>query len=131
MRPPRGTPASKLRSKYLLVCVSNIPSCGSDANDAVGCIISQNLIVLDATAEEIDAAVAGVSAGGNAGSGTSGNAGDANGTDCTAVPVTVTVTAAASPTPTPDATTTSTSAAAAVTTAPPTAYVCSSYARQD
>ncbi|CAE6429545.1 unnamed protein product [Rhizoctonia solani] len=55
-----------------------------DANDAQGCIISQNLIVFDATADEITAA-----------------AGDANtGTDCTAVPVTITVTA------TPAATTT-------------------------
>lgn len=33
-----------------------------DANDAVGCIFSQNLIVDDATAEEIDAAVGGVAA---------------------------------------------------------------------
>lgn len=32
-----------------------------------GCIFSQNLIVLDATAEEIDAAVAGVEAGAGAG----------------------------------------------------------------
>ncbi|CAE6470103.1 unnamed protein product [Rhizoctonia solani] len=56
-----------------------------DANDAQGCIISQNLIVFDATADEITAAV-----------------GDANtGTDCTAVPVTITVTASSDPTPTP------------------------------
>lgn len=82
-----------------------------DANDAIGCIISQNLIVFDATPAEIDAAVAGVSAGGN-----TGNTGDATGTDCTAVPVTVTVTAAAAATPTAAATTTSTTAAAAATT---------------
>ncbi|GAB1517254.1 hypothetical protein RhiTH_000298 [Rhizoctonia solani] len=55
-----------------------------DANDAQGCIISRNLIVLDATADEITAAV-----------------GDANtGTDCTAVPVTITVTAGPESTPT-------------------------------
>ncbi|QRW27008.1 hypothetical protein RhiXN_01603 [Rhizoctonia solani] len=55
-----------------------------DANDAQGCIISRNLIVLDATADEITAAV-----------------GDANtGTDCTAVPVTITVTAGSESTPT-------------------------------
>lgn len=90
-----------------------------DANDAVGCIISQNLIVFDATAAEIDAAVAGVSTGGSTGSGTTGNTSDATGTDCTAVPVTVTVTSAASATATPAAaaSTTSTSAAAAKTTA--------------
>lgn len=41
-----------------------------DANDAAGCIFSQNLIVEDATAAEIDAAVAGTAAG----AGTGGNA---------------------------------------------------------
>lgn len=88
-----------------------------DANDAVGCIISQNLIVFDATAAEIDAAVAGVSAGGSTGSGTSGNTSDTTGTDCTTVPVTVTVTSAATSTAAPAASTTSTTAAAATTTA--------------
>ncbi|KAG9103083.1 hypothetical protein FRC06_000283 [Ceratobasidium sp. 370] len=59
-----------------------------DANDAVGCIISQNLIVFDATPDEINAAVSGVSAGGNTGT---GNLGDPNtGTDCTPVAVTIT-----------------------------------------
>jgi len=107
-----------------------------DANDAAGCIISQNLIVFDATAAEIDAAVSGVSAGGQT---DTGNLGDANtGTDCTAVPVTITVTSAATSTPAavasssaaavsstadavtsaPAATSTSTSAAAAATTTP-------------
>ncbi|KAJ7347175.1 hypothetical protein DFH08DRAFT_158280 [Mycena albidolilacea] len=33
-----------------------------DANDAIGCIVSQNLLVPDATADEINSAVAGVSA---------------------------------------------------------------------
>ncbi|KAG8714800.1 hypothetical protein FRC08_011431 [Ceratobasidium sp. 394] len=85
-----------------------------DANDAVGCIISQNLIVFDATPDEINAAVSGVSAGGNPGT---GNLGDPNaGTDCTAVAVTITVTASASATP--SATSTSTSAAAEATTTP-------------
>ncbi|KAI0802043.1 hypothetical protein BC629DRAFT_1284364 [Irpex lacteus] len=40
-----------------------------DANDAQGCIISQNLLVEDATADEINAAVAGVSSGNNSSSG--------------------------------------------------------------
>jgi len=39
-----------------------------DANDAVGCIVSQNLLVPDATADEINSAVAGVSAATTAGS---------------------------------------------------------------
>ncbi|KAH7340673.1 hypothetical protein B0J17DRAFT_568610 [Rhizoctonia solani] len=63
-----------------------------DPDDAQGCIISQNLIVFDATADEITAAV-----------------GDANtGTDCTAVPVTITVTAGSDPTSTPTPTPTPT-----------------------
>jgi len=80
------------------------------ANDAAGCIISQNLIVFDATEAEINAAVSGVSAGGNTGSGNPGNANA--GTDCAAA-VTVTVTAPAEATPTA----TSSSAPAATTTA--------------
>lgn len=40
-----------------------------DANDAQGCIFSQNLIVNDATADEINAAVAGVSGADNSSSG--------------------------------------------------------------
>ncbi|KAK2613593.1 hypothetical protein N8I77_000498 [Diaporthe amygdali] len=39
-----------------------------DANDAVGCIISQNLLVADVTKDEIATAVAGVSAGAGAAS---------------------------------------------------------------
>ncbi|CAE6518442.1 unnamed protein product [Rhizoctonia solani] len=77
-----------------------------DANDAQGCIISQNLIVFDATADEITAA-----------------AGDANtGTDCTAVPVTMTVTASSDPTPTSISTSTSTSisTSASASTSTPT-----------
>jgi hypothetical protein len=42
-----------------------------DANDKVGCIISQNLLVEDATAAEIDAAVKGVSASASSGSASS------------------------------------------------------------
>ncbi|EUC62046.1 hypothetical protein RSOL_412370 [Rhizoctonia solani AG-3 Rhs1AP] len=76
-----------------------------DPNDAQGCIVSQNLIVLDATADEITAAV-----------------GDAStGTDCTAVPVTITVTAGSDPTPTstptsPSSTSTSTPTSTSTTT---------------
>ncbi|KAH9924257.1 uncharacterized protein BXZ73DRAFT_91263 [Epithele typhae] len=55
-----------------------------DANDATGCIISQKLLVEDATAAEINAAVAGIS--GSTGSGT------ATSTDCADATVTVTVT---------------------------------------
>ena len=40
-----------------------------DANDPNGCIFTQNLLVPDATEDEINAAVAGVSAGNNAAAG--------------------------------------------------------------
>jgi hypothetical protein len=46
-----------------------------DQNDTEGCIFSQNLLVEDATADEIDAAVAGVAAGGN-GAANNGSAAD-------------------------------------------------------
>ncbi|KAI0352612.1 hypothetical protein OH77DRAFT_1438545 [Trametes cingulata] len=58
-----------------------------DANDPNGCIFTQNLLVPDATADEINAAVAGISAGNNA-SGTSTST-----DDCAEETVTVTVTA--------------------------------------
>jgi len=45
-----------------------------DANDPVGCIFTQNLLVPDATADEIDAAVSGVSSAANA----TASAGDVN-----------------------------------------------------
>lgn len=50
-----------------------------DANDAAGCIFTQNLLVADATADEITAAVAGVSA--SSGTATS-SSGTATTTDC-------------------------------------------------
>ncbi|KAI0087811.1 hypothetical protein BDY19DRAFT_907248 [Irpex rosettiformis] len=82
-----------------------------DANDAQGCIFSQNLIVNDATADEINAAVAGVSAssGSNNASGGAAAAGTSS-SECATVTVTVTPDAAA-------AAATTTAAAAATTTA--------------
>ncbi|KAF5382415.1 hypothetical protein D9615_002974 [Tricholomella constricta] len=65
-------------------------------DDPIGCIFTQNLLVPDATAAEIDAAVADV-AGGN-GNNAGGNAGN-GGNDATCpAPVTVTVTVGAAPT---------------------------------
>ncbi|KAK0464532.1 uncharacterized protein EV420DRAFT_1049078 [Desarmillaria tabescens] len=49
-----------------------------DANDATGCIFTQNLLVEDATADEIDAAVAGVSASGATDNSSNSNAADAS-----------------------------------------------------
>ncbi|TFY55634.1 hypothetical protein EVJ58_g8125, partial [Rhodofomes roseus] len=47
-----------------------------DANDQLGCILTQNLLVDDATTDEINSAVAGVSSGSaGAGAGASGSAG--------------------------------------------------------
>ncbi|ETW81749.1 hypothetical protein HETIRDRAFT_384154, partial [Heterobasidion irregulare TC 32-1] len=75
-----------------------------DANDAQGCIFTQNLLVDDATAAEISAAVAGVStASGSSSSSGSNNAGSSDAstaaaTSCApAATVTVTATAAATP----------------------------------
>lgn len=62
-----------------------------DANDAVGCIISQNLLVEDATEDEINAAVAGIS--GSSASSTSSTATSTDSADCQDVTVTVTATA--------------------------------------
>ncbi|KAF4617539.1 hypothetical protein D9613_005913 [Agrocybe pediades] len=70
-----------------------------DTDDPVGCIFTKNLLVEDATAAEIEAAVGG--AGGNAGNGNAGNEGNADDTSPPAVTATVTVTAggaAATPT---------------------------------
>jgi len=74
-----------------------------DANDQLGCIFTQNLLVDDATTDEINAAVAGVSASG-AGSGSGSAAATATATAAAnndaaatcASAVTVTVTASAS-----------------------------------
>lgn len=73
-----------------------------DANDTVGCIISQNLLVQDATADEINAAVAGVTSGSNVGGGadvanpavSTSTAAGSTGTACSFVTVTVTSTIA-------------------------------------
>ncbi|KAG6906955.1 hypothetical protein DXG01_011215 [Tephrocybe rancida] len=63
-----------------------------DANDTVGCIFTQKLIVEDATAAEIDAAVAGTGTG--TGTGTD-DTNDTNSTDTSCpAPTTVTVTVA-------------------------------------
>ncbi|KAG6811632.1 hypothetical protein H0H92_006501 [Tricholoma furcatifolium] len=99
-----------------------------DANDPVGCIFTQNLLVDDATAAEIGAAVAGITASStgtttstatssssstsNADTSTSSSSSDAS---CPA-PVTVTVTVAPSATATVALEVSSTSAAAATTT---------------
>lgn len=54
-----------------------------DANDAAGCIFSQNLLVEDASAAEIDAAVGGASASaGSAASSASNSTADASADDC-------------------------------------------------
>lgn len=91
-----------------------------DANDPIGCIISQKLIVFDASDAEITAAVAGISAGGSgsnaatvtdtqaAATGTTSSSND-NSAQCPPA-VTVTVTPSA-------ATATATQAAAAATSA--------------
>ncbi|KAJ7055628.1 hypothetical protein C8F01DRAFT_1319497 [Mycena amicta] len=65
-----------------------------DANDAAGCIFSQNLLVNDATPDEINAAVS----GGSSSSAASTSSDNAAAAACPA-PVTVTVTAAAASTP--------------------------------
>ncbi|KAI0834122.1 hypothetical protein F5Y06DRAFT_301002 [Hypoxylon sp. FL0890] len=50
-------------------------------DDAEGCILSQNLLVEDATADEIDAAVAAAGGNANAGNATNADAGDADDAD--------------------------------------------------
>ena len=66
-----------------------------DANDPNGCIFTQNLLVEDATEDEINQAVAGVAASGSSGSAATST--DSS-TDCAAQTVTVTVTSAATST---------------------------------
>ena len=66
-----------------------------DANDPNGCIFTQNLLVDDATEDEINQAVAGVAASGSSGSAATST--DSS-TDCAAQTVTVTVTSAATST---------------------------------
>jgi hypothetical protein len=92
------------------------------ATDATGCIFTQNLLVEDATADEITAAVAGVSSSsGSSAAASSSAASSTSSTDvaeesCPAA-VTVTVTADAGAT----AAATTSSSTAATTTAPPSA----------
>ncbi|KAJ8509244.1 hypothetical protein ONZ45_g8564 [Pleurotus djamor] len=81
----------------------------NDENDAAGCIVSLNLLVPDATPEEIQAAVAGVAAGGDGAGGNDAGAGaevpDVTQDECPAVTETATVTVtvtAAEPTATAD-----------------------------
>ncbi|KAI9058202.1 hypothetical protein FKP32DRAFT_1597272 [Trametes sanguinea] len=91
-----------------------------DANDPNGCIFTQNLLVPDATEDEINAAVAGISASGSAATGaataTSTAAADA---DCAEQTVTVTMTVAA--TATADATATCAPPSTVTVTVAPTA----------
>lgn len=62
-----------------------------DANDTIGCIVSQKLLVEDATADEINAAVSGVSASGSSASANSTSTDDSSSSVCaTATTVTVT-----------------------------------------
>jgi len=84
-------------------------------DDPIGCIFTQNLLVPDASAAEIDAAVAGGDAGGNAGN-AGGNAGNGAAEATCAPPVTVTVTAGGAATQAPAATTAA--PAATITAAP-------------
>ncbi|KAH9847893.1 hypothetical protein C2E23DRAFT_862962 [Lenzites betulinus] len=65
-----------------------------DANDPNGCIFTQNLLVPDATDDEINAAVAGIA------SGTTSTATSTDDADCAEETVTVTVTATAAATAT-------------------------------
>lgn len=78
-----------------------------DANDATGCIFTQNLLVNDATADEIDAAVAGISASG------SNSAASASSTDA----VTISTAAAVAATTANAATTASSATTASAATA--------------
>ncbi|KAG6866288.1 hypothetical protein C0991_006384 [Blastosporella zonata] len=98
-----------------------------DANDSVGCIFTQNLLVEDATAAEIDAAVAGTTTGSDATNTTSSTAssGTTNSSSTASVcpaPTTVVVTVFGTATvaSTATATASSSSAPAATITAAPT-----------
>ncbi|KAI1793302.1 hypothetical protein LXA43DRAFT_885996 [Ganoderma leucocontextum] len=90
-----------------------------DANDANGCIFTDNLLVEDATEAEINAAVAGISSGSGATATATSNGSTATDSSCDTT-VTVTVTAAA--TATADATATCAAPSSTVTvTVTPTA----------
>ncbi|KAM5533622.1 hypothetical protein V8D89_012735 [Ganoderma adspersum] len=91
-----------------------------DANDANGCIFTQNLLVDDATEAEINAAVAGIASGSGASATATSNGSTATDSACADATVTVTVTAAA--TATADATATCAAPTSTVTvTVTPTA----------
>ncbi|VDC04787.1 unnamed protein product [Peniophora sp. CBMAI 1063] len=104
-----GTPTDALKSGTFAPGTIGDPTAKGntcdDANDTAGCIVSQNLLVEDATEDEINAAVAGTSTSTD----TSGDA-----TDC---PATATVTVTVGATATAAASTTTAAAAAATTTA--------------
>lgn len=88
------------------------------ADDTAGCIVSQKLLVEDATAAEIDAAVGGISGAGSAATSASNSTStDTSSADCSLVPVTVTVTVSAAAATATDAAATTSVAAAATTTA--------------
>lgn len=75
------------------VCPANLDSPGDDANDPVGCIFTQNLLVPDVTADEIAAAVG----SGSAGTGTGTGASTTTTTAAAAPPASSTTAAAAPP----------------------------------
>jgi hypothetical protein len=79
-----------------------------DANDAVGCIVSQNLLVPDATEDEITAAVAGVTAASTGAASSSTDASDASASDGSAATEAAATTDAAAATSAADATATAT-----------------------
>jgi hypothetical protein len=75
------------------ICLANLGSPGDDANDPVGCIFTQNLLVPDVTADEIAAAVG----SGSAGTGTGTGASTTTTTAAAAPPASSTTAAAAPP----------------------------------
>lgn len=78
------------------ICLANLGSPGDDANDPVGCIFTQNLLVPDVTADEIAAAVG----SGSAGTGTGTGASTTTTTAAAAPPASSTTAAAAEEAPT-------------------------------
>jgi hypothetical protein len=98
------------------ICPANLGSPGDDANDPVGCIFTQNLLVPDVTADEIAAAVG----SGSAGTGTGTGASTTTTTAAAAPPASSTTAAAAEEAPTecaapPPAETSTTTVAAPAT----------------
>jgi len=93
-----GDPQDALKSGTFAPGNVNDPTAKGNScdvqNDPVGCIYTQNLLVEDATAAEITAAVAGV-ASGSASSGAASGAGAASSSSSSACPADVTVTVSA------------------------------------